>query len=102
MVLCPDPSLVSLNNAPCHGQPYSHTLLLDGEESIKHFGQFSGEVLGPELETIAEDPPFNSMRPITARPNRLHAVDNQIQDHVLQLNSVTLDCQRLRDTNQKN
>jgi hypothetical protein len=36
-----------------------------------------------------------------AWPNRLHAVDNQIQDHVLQLNGVTLDWQHLRDTNQK-
>jgi hypothetical protein len=78
MVLCSHPFLVSLNITPWEGKPHSHALLLGGEERSNTSVSFSGELPGPELEieTIAEDPPFNSMRRSPhshiAWPNSLH------------------------------
>src|SRR3954451_8249455 len=103
LILRPDFALVGQNDAPRNGKTDCHALLLGREEWVEDPGKLVWWNPGPGIG-YRDDSRFAAVhfRAPDDGPSgrygshRIHAVHDQINDHLLQLNRIALDPNRFR------
>src|SRR3954451_4858895 len=103
LVLRPDFALVRQNDAPRNGKADPHALLLGREEWVEDLGKLVRWNPRPGIG-YGNDRRFAAVHfrapgdgpSVSYRSHRIHAVHDQINDDLLQLNRIALDPNRFR------